>query len=771
MKKIKMYIVILLIICLEASAINVASSKAIENSMCKKDVFSEINKDQVEESGKVDFIFSIESEWKNHYNGLIRIKNTSVSDVENWKISFVTSDKIEHIWCGEIVSHESDTYVVKNLGWNQDIKAGGEVNFGFTAYCDDEKDIPHDFYISQECTKVNAEHSINYRVISEWDTGLNGEIIIHNDSEEKIEDWKLTFDCTSKISCFWTADIDSTKNNTYFIDNRGYNSNIQPDENIVLGFNVIKENPNEVFEIDNFQLYCMDVYKEDTNDADEDGLYDNVEKSIGSNPNQEDSDGDGLNDYQEVEILGLNPLSMDSDNDGISDFNEDYDGDGLSNGEEITAKCNPIMEDSDGDRLNDFEEMRIYNTNPNEIDTDGDMVDDFVEVRLGINPLLKDTDDNGILDADEKIEQNYHADMDFGEAGSLDFFINTNLYLEDELEIDCSEEEISVENYDKVGEGSFLNLEGSLYTLDGDVVETATPATIKFNLNTDANEIKVYYHDGERFKPIEYYCNKEDNSIIVHTKRLEKKYFLSCTRSNSDSSRRVRLKAKKRIKYSKANLIKDIKKDFEKEKGLKTTFGTYTVTEAVNIVLRYDSEITAAAKKYKVKKEMIQSIITRELICIWAQDAVVDGWVANYYHNKREIEYYMSLEWWKQLLYGTPNCIYPQREDSSTGIGQIYAKTAINATNYLGETNIKYGDWKKRKIVWYNLKDDKKYSAVMVAKVLRHIAKKENISSPTKNKIKNVAAFYNASTVKKGAHYGKKIYKYNKWFTKYNKNS
>lgn len=65
---------------------------------------------------------------------------------------------------------------------------------------------------------------------------------------------------------------------------------------------------------------------------------------------------------------------------------------------------------------------------------------------------------------------------------------------------------------------------------------------------------------------------------------------------------------------------------------------TYSVSAAVDIVVKYDSEISAAAKKYKVKKAVIQSVLTRELICIWAQDAVVDSMVQNYYYNKGELQ-------------------------------------------------------------------------------------------------------------------------------------
>lgn len=312
--------------CLVLGNINVIHLKAAEDSTYEMDEYEEDREEQIDEREYFDVTFNIESEWENHYNGLIKIRNISDADIENWKISFVTSNEIENIWCGEIVSHESDTYVVKNMGWNQDIKAGKEISFGFTASYDDKKDIPHGFYMSQECRKVEVSYSINYNIVSEWDTGLNGEITIRNNSEKVIEDWKLLLDCTTDINAFWTADIAHKENNTYYIGNRGYNSNIQPNETMVLGFNAKKDKPNDVFKMDNLQLYCMDVYQEDTTDTDKDGLYDIVEKSIGTDINNADSDGDGLDDYQEVEILGLDPLSKDSDGNGIVDFDEDNDG-------------------------------------------------------------------------------------------------------------------------------------------------------------------------------------------------------------------------------------------------------------------------------------------------------------------------------------------------------------------------------------------------------------------------------------------------------------
>jgi len=59
-----------------------------------------------------------------------------------------------------------------------------------------------------------------------------------------------------------------------------------------------------------------------TNDADHDGLTDEEEKSLGTNPNLVDTDHDGLSDYDEVKVYKTNPLKPDTDGDGVIDGTE-----------------------------------------------------------------------------------------------------------------------------------------------------------------------------------------------------------------------------------------------------------------------------------------------------------------------------------------------------------------------------------------------------------------------------------------------------------------
>ncbi|MHA1251498.1 MAG: hypothetical protein ACTSRP_16020 [Candidatus Helarchaeota archaeon] len=146
-----------------------------------------------------------------------------------------------------------------------------------------------------------------------------------------------------------------------------------------------------------------------TIDIDGDGLIGIDEYYYQTSYNNNDTDGDGLNDGDEVNIYGTNPLNIDSDNDLMPDkweieynlnplsndaFNdEDYDG--VNNLNEFRNNTNPLIKDTDYDGVYDYDEILLYSTDPTNNDTDSDNLIDYKEIYVyNTDPLKNDTDND-----------------------------------------------------------------------------------------------------------------------------------------------------------------------------------------------------------------------------------------------------------------------------------------------------------------------------------------------------------------------------------------
>lgn len=133
------------------------------------------------------------------------------------------------------------------------------------------------------------------------------------------------------------------------------------------------------------------VHSTDPNDpdSDDDGLMDGLEVSIGSDPRDNDTDDDGLQDGAEQNIHMSSPLLVDTDDDQLTDDEE-----------VLVWESNPNLADTDNDGLLDGDEVR-RNLSPTLADTDEDALDDGDEITAGTNPLVADTDDDGLLDGED----------------------------------------------------------------------------------------------------------------------------------------------------------------------------------------------------------------------------------------------------------------------------------------------------------------------------------------------------------------------------------
>jgi len=157
-----------------------------------------------------------------------------------------------------------------------------------------------------------------------------------------------------------------------------------------------------------------------SNDTDRDGLDDGLEVSIETGIRTMDTDRDGLDDGEEL-VLGTDPLHPDNDGGGLADLLEivfrrdpkdpdddfpvpDRDGDGLDDLSEAGYGCSPDDPDSDGDGLLDGQEALVLFTDPADPDTDGDELEDGAEATIGTDPASNDTDLDGLLDGEEFLD-------------------------------------------------------------------------------------------------------------------------------------------------------------------------------------------------------------------------------------------------------------------------------------------------------------------------------------------------------------------------------
>jgi hypothetical protein len=157
----------------------------------------------------------------------------------------------------------------------------------------------------------------------------------------------------------------------------------------------------------------------DDPDTDDDGLSDGAEVAMAAggdcpDPLRADTDGDGLTDGAE-NGSGPDPCDSDTDDDGLLDgleavfgtdaTNPDTDGDGLTDGQEVALAAgsgcpNPLLPDSDGDALGDGIELGM-GLDPCSTDSDGDGLADGAEGSFGTRPTDRDTDDDSVSDGDE----------------------------------------------------------------------------------------------------------------------------------------------------------------------------------------------------------------------------------------------------------------------------------------------------------------------------------------------------------------------------------
>ncbi len=129
-------------------------------------------------------------------------------------------------------------------------------------------------------------------------------------------------------------------------------------------------------------------------DSDADGLSDDEENALGTDPFNPDTDGDHYSDLFEVRYSGAGFDPLDPNAPALNcPSSSDLDGDGLDDCEENFLGTDPRLPDSDGDRLTDGLEL-VEHTDPTTADAladpDFDGILNREEIRAGTLPLVPD---------------------------------------------------------------------------------------------------------------------------------------------------------------------------------------------------------------------------------------------------------------------------------------------------------------------------------------------------------------------------------------------
>ena len=385
-------------------------------------------------------IFTLTSSWDAGYNANVRLENTGDSTIQNWCLGFDYNNAITNIWNAEILSNSGNEYVIKNVGWNQDIIAGNSIEFGISgdhAF----NGFPKNYKLIGTSMEVGEDdYVIQYKVDGDWGIGFCGSICITNNTDTVLEDWVLELDFNREITEIWNGIIEKHEGNHYVVRNAGYNSIITPGECVSIGFKGCDGESDD--EPINYVLYSYELRDEkieiviNVDDLRKDktfNYYYTTEKTCGLKGEMINSENVNSMFY---EVRDCNDNMVESGSISVADSWNATDmkftlGANiisvkaiLNSGKEIQKTIIIVNDridnlsseldfaDPDGDKIPNFIEQ-YFGTNCYNEDTDNDQLSDYDELYLlGSDPTLKDTDANGVLDTYEDIDADGLSAMD-----------------------------------------------------------------------------------------------------------------------------------------------------------------------------------------------------------------------------------------------------------------------------------------------------------------------------------------------------------------------
>ena len=179
--------------------------------------------------------YNVTNEWDGAQTVELKVSNTGDESILNWALKYDTDGEISNLWNASVYEQNADEYVIKNVGWNFEIAPSQSVTYGYTLNGNDLA-LPDSFEIYSKRVDKTEGYDLQYNITKSWDTGVEGNIVITNNSDAPIEAWTLSFDSNFTINNLWDGRVLENNGTSYKIAAEMWTNPVQPNGSMTIGF-------------------------------------------------------------------------------------------------------------------------------------------------------------------------------------------------------------------------------------------------------------------------------------------------------------------------------------------------------------------------------------------------------------------------------------------------------------------------------------------------------------------------------------------------------
>ena len=179
--------------------------------------------------------YNVTNEWDGAQTVELTVSNTGDESILNWALKYDTDGEISNLWNASVYEQNADEYVIKNVGWNFEIAPNQSVTYGYTLNGNDLA-LPDSFEIYSKRVDKTEGYDVQYNITKSWDTGVEGNIVITNNSDAPIEAWTLSFDSNFTINNLWNGRVLENNETSYKIAAEMWTNPVQPNGSMTIGF-------------------------------------------------------------------------------------------------------------------------------------------------------------------------------------------------------------------------------------------------------------------------------------------------------------------------------------------------------------------------------------------------------------------------------------------------------------------------------------------------------------------------------------------------------